>query len=158
MIRKTSETIALAGNIVNEYNDSQTSAYSTEYINEAFGGVLLWTNPNPTSSMSSGTTITLNSDDYDMLSIIYTVSVTNDIKLKNSGKIPKGNDIKLEDAYIQTTNDNAVRIYSRVITYTNATQLTAGKCRFANSMSSSSENNDFAVPQYIIGYKTGLFN
>lgn len=34
MIRKTSETRALAGNIVNDYNDSQTSAYSTEYIND----------------------------------------------------------------------------------------------------------------------------
>ena len=34
MIRKTSETRALAGNIVNAYNDSQTSAYSTEYIND----------------------------------------------------------------------------------------------------------------------------
>ena len=33
-IQKTSETRALAGNIVNEYNDSQTSAYSTEYIND----------------------------------------------------------------------------------------------------------------------------
>lgn len=34
MIRKISETRALAGHIVNEYNDSQTSAYSTEYIND----------------------------------------------------------------------------------------------------------------------------
>ena len=34
MIRKTSETRPLAGNIVNAYNDSQTSAYSTEYTNE----------------------------------------------------------------------------------------------------------------------------
>lgn len=33
-IKKTSETRALAGNIVNAYNDSQTSAYSTEYIND----------------------------------------------------------------------------------------------------------------------------
>ena len=34
MIRKTSETRALAGNIVNAYSTSQNSAYSCDYLND----------------------------------------------------------------------------------------------------------------------------
>lgn len=53
MIRKTSETRALAGNIVNAYSESQNSAYSSEYIN----GNLIDETSYTISGVSSRTTV-----------------------------------------------------------------------------------------------------
>ena len=142
MIRKTSETRALAGNIVNAYSESQNSTYSCDYLN----GTLLWTNPSPTSSFASQN-ITLSSDDYDVLEIFF--SVTNSSIQIKSTKGLKGQNLILEfyDGY---GSKGAIR----PINYTNDTTL-AVQNSFYNSTSGSA---NYCIPLYVIGYKTGILN
>ena len=151
-IKKTSETRALAGNVVNTYNNSQTSAYSSQYSNKAFGGTILWTNNSPTSSFASQN-ITLDSSDYDMYEVIYKPYNNQSIAL-NTGKIPKGMGTTL--LFNAGNSTNGPYVYRRDITYTDATTLAAGTATEAYA-STNAANNNMCIPQYVIGYKTGLF-
>ena len=152
-IKKTSETRALAGNIVNAYSESQNSAYSSKYCNEAFGGTVLWTNPSPTSNFD-GQNIALNSSDYDCYEIIYKVYKTEDYYI-NSGRTPKGHGKRIMQ--IAGTNNEGPYNYIRDITYNSDTSLTIGACNVYWA-SSTTTNNAQMIPVYVIGYKTGLFN
>lgn len=141
MIRKTSETRALAGTVVNTYSESQTSAYSCNYVNPK----LLWANPNPTSSFSNQN-ITLSSSDYDMLLVIYEQS-TNNRRLM-SQIVPKGETIRLFGVGYGTEP----QAIFRNIDYTDSTTLAVGSC-----LNNNSTDNSANIPLYVIGYKTGLF-
>lgn len=113
---------------------------------------VLWNNPNPNAEFGSQN-ITLSSSDYDYLEVLYTAQGSNDQYIKSTGKIPKGKDIKIDDVYIQHSNTNAIRIYSRLLSYTNATTFSVNSARYASSFTSSEVNNNFAIPYKIIGYK-----
>ena len=113
---------------------------------------VLWTNPSPNAEFGSQN-ITLSSDDYGYLEVLYTAQGSNEQYIKSTGKIPKGKDIKIDDIYIQQSNTNAIRIYSRLLSYTNDTTFSVNSARFASSFTSSEANNNFAIPYKIIGYK-----
>ena len=149
MIKKTSETRALAGNIVNAYSKSQKSTYSCDYLN----GKLLWANPNPTSSFAPQT-ITLNSDDYDVYEVFYKVeSSSSSIK---SEKSIKGYGCWLEQSRAESSGGSTCRM--RNITYTNATTLVVDIGWSSTGTSNRTQLDSSLIPIYIIGYKTGLFN
>lgn len=108
---------------------------------ENITGTILWTNPNPTSSFASQD-ITLSSDDYDVLEIIYMTFSTNN--QASSVKIPKGYSTRV------TTSLSSGTVYTREYTYNSDTSYTIG------STSGGTAQNLY--PLYIIGYKTGLFS
>lgn len=148
-IKKTSETRALAGNIVNAYSESQNSTYSCDYLN----GTILWTNPDPTSAFA-GQEITLNSSDYDVYEIVYTAARSSDNRNYTSGKIRKG--IRYNALFVATVQATPSMV-ARGMTDITATTMTFGN-GYAGTVSSMSSSNDVAVPLYVIGYKSGLFN
>ena len=113
---------------------------------------VLWTNPSPNAEFGSQN-ITLSSSDYDYLEVLYTAQGSNEQYIKSTGKIPKGKDIKIDDIYIQHSNTNTIRIYSRLLSYTNATTFSVNSARYASSFTSSEANNNFAIPYKIIGHK-----
>ena len=116
-------------------------------IEEAIKGEILWTNPNPTSDFGSQD-ITLNSSNYDVYELYYKNSksetrLISTKSIKGYGFVCFG----LNGAQQGNT-------YIRDISYVNDTKLNIGRC--ANP--GVSHVNDYCVPIYIIGYKTGLFN
>lgn len=157
-IKKTSETRALAGNIVNAYSESQNSAYASKYCNEAFGGTILWTNPSPTSDFASQT-VNLSSSDYDFYEIIYIEGTgTLSSVAISSGKTPKGKNTILD--FIVGLESGANMQYRwREVAYNTDTKLDfAGGISKAFNATTLIQRNDNAIPLYVIGYKTGLFN
>lgn len=99
--------------------------------------VLLWTNPSPSTEISSNTSITLNSDNYDFILWIFRVSISNN----------------------QTDSDFSLKGYGlrhyignvyRTITRNSDTSYTI-------NASSDAAYNNAAIPLYAIGYKIGLF-
>lgn len=101
-------------------------------------GKLLWANPNPTADISTAN-ITLNSNDYDMLEIIYLLFNNNNFY--DSIKVLKGGSARLVVHSASTFN-------YRNVTYNSDTSYTIGT-------NNSSAGN--AIPVYVIGYKTDLF-
>lgn len=145
-IKKTSETRALAGNIVNAYSESQNSAYASDYANKAFGGKVLWTNESPSSSFA-GQAVPFSSTDIDVVDIYYT-------RFQGSKlfcvRVPYKNNNQSEIVY--SDYDNGVRSWNRNITMT-TTGITFGDCKI-----NGTTTNTGLIPYKIIGYKTGLFN
>lgn len=118
-------------------------------------GTILWTNPNPTIVMAP-TQITLSSSDYDILEIFY-VNYTTDGKII-SGRTIKGNPTILTTLFFYNSN---MYMGERIIEYIDATTLNIGNCRKIidnSSISNTDVSNSWAIPLYIVGYKTGLFN
>lgn len=107
------------------------------------GGKILWTNPNPSSSITSATNITLTDDNYDMYKVIYKHTNT-------SSRLLSIDSIKGYGCVLQTNSSGM--IYRRFVDYNNDTSLTISTENSGNS------NNNNLIPIYIIGYKTGLFN
>lgn len=99
-------------------------------------GKILWTNPNPTAEISSDTQITLSSGDYDYIKIFSRLSLANNYcfsmdVLKGYGtRLYFGGNYRPIDR-----NDNT---------------------SFTIKPASDGQGN-VMIPQYIIGYKTGLF-
>lgn len=156
-IRKTSETRPLTGHVVNAYSESESNAYSCDYANKAFGGKILWTNSSPASSFASQN-ITLSSDDYDMFEIIY--FLTNYTGYDNrisTGKLPYEQGKKALISTLDYDGNSGVVTYRRNITMTSKTQFSVSNCE-KNWNIGSSTTNTYAIPLYIIGYKTNLFN
>ena len=118
------------------------------------GGKILWTNPNPNNGMITKT-ITLSDDDYDMLEVIYYNWISQ--KYYSSSKGKKGTDIAL---YSMISTNSKAYMSIRVISYVSDTSLTVNNNITLvdnNSFTSGQINNDWGIPVYIIGYKTGLF-
>ena len=101
-------------------------------------GKLLWANSNPTTDISTAN-ITLNSNNYDMLEIIYLLFNNNNFY--DSVKVLKGGSARLVVHSASTFN-------YRNVTYNSDTSYTIGT-------NTSSAGN--AIPVYVIGYKTDLF-
>lgn len=153
-IKKTSETSTLIGQVVNSNSDSTTDTYSCDYANKAFGGKVLWTNPNPTSGMNADTEINLSSGDYDMYEIIYSIYGGSSEALLSTGKIPKGNATNLIGMGYP---GQGISAWYRGISRVNDTTLKVTTCR-GMTTTTTYDDNAKNIPLYIIGYKTGLFS
>lgn len=135
----------LAINVKNTYSTSQNDTYSCDYSNKAFGGTLLWTNPNPTSTFSAQN-IQLSSSDYDIYECIYVISSgVNDRYLSSKSVKGKGFILEFYDGYEKKGG-------IRSISYTDATHLSVQQSYYDGTGSAT-----YCIPEYIIGYKTGLF-
>lgn len=116
-------------------------------------GSILWTNSSPTASFASQS-ITLSSSNYDILEIFYYDYTTNQRLM--SQRVVKGKGTNLVALF-----DYNSKMYmgERKITYTNATQLSVGSCTsiIDNNAIAVATANQWCVPVYVVGYKTGLF-
>ena len=154
-IKKTSETRPLASHTVNAYSESESNAYSCDYSNNAFGGTILWTNPNPTSNFSAQD-ITLSSDDYDCIEIVYEFTRNAGYRqIISTGKIPYSTNGGFMQA-VTYGGDKGVIVGVRNISFTNKTTISIQNCNRYWTIGTEI-GNDFCIPLYIIGYKTGLF-
>lgn len=129
-----------------ESNKAPSVQAVKNYINSKMQ--ILWTNPNPTQEISETTNISLASSDYDMIEIYY-VQETNKQDLMYSIKILKGKSTRMR---ISTTDGS--NIY-RGMTYLSDTSY---RIDLPYSDVSLPNINSLAIPVYIIGYKTGMFN
>ena len=129
-----------------ESNKAPSVQAVKNYINSKMQ--ILWTNPNPTQEISETTNISLASSDYDMIEIYY-VQETNKQDLMYSIKILKGKSTRMR---ISTTD--GANIY-RGMTYLSDTSY---RIDLPYSDVSLPNINSLAIPVYIIGYKTGMFN
>lgn len=134
----------------NNLNDMQDIINAN--ITAAITPTELWTNPNPTSSFSSQP-ITLSSSDYNYLEIYYYDWITPTRRGMKSVKVLKGYNINL-DTIFQSTTESMMYMASRRITYTDATHLSVGPVKGANSQQLTVETiNEICVPVKILGYK-----
>ena len=116
--------------------------------------MIIWTNQNPTSDFS-GTTISLNSDDYDVYEIIYSSEASG--TLNNTLKSTKS--IKGYGTIMEITNPSGstTPIRARNVTYDTDTSLIISD-GYTNNVYPLSTDNSKCIPLYVIGYKTGLFS
>jgi hypothetical protein len=151
-IKKISETTPTMASVVNQTNSSTEDSYSCNYANEHYEGKILWTNPNPTSSMAGNTEINLSSSDYDVLEVFYKVRHINEPV--SSTKTLKGYSIGLCGGGYYA---DGIATYTRTIGRTDDTHFNSGEA-FGVNKSSDFTNNDMLIPIYIVGYKTNIFN
>lgn len=104
---------------------------------------ILWTNEYPTQAMTQ-TNITLSSSDYDILEIFFVHKAGNNFSTYSIRMLKNSVGTR---CFIPSVDG----IVYRVITKNTDTSITV------NSVTNSVDNS-LAVPLYIIGYKTGLFN
>lgn len=113
-------------------------------------GTILWTNPNPTSDFSSQT-ITLSSDDYDVLEFFYGYD-TSGVRVVSERTI-KGNGVQF-DVYSTVV---PTRAWRRRTEFVSNTSYSVGNCTRMEYNQTAYNENGYCVPIYIVGYKTGLF-
>lgn len=111
-------------------------------------GIVLWENPNPTANFVAQT-ITLPSDDYDIIEVYYKMQPTANFML--STRALKGYSIYLNFAGGETGSGpinaaRALRCDSPTTYYAAAAQRSFGD---ANTI-----NNGYVIPIKIIGYKS----
>ena len=117
-------------------------------------GKLLWTNPSPLSSFEPDS-ITLSSDDYDVLEIYYYDWTTS--KRMKSVKALKGENILIDTSFYSGTD---YYVASREMTYNSNTSYSVGNCVSLYGTTTTAIVNPInfvCVPVKILGYKTGLF-
>lgn len=155
-IKKVSQTTPIQAQVVDGYSTSEIDSYSANYVNNTFQtkGKILWTNSNPNTSFN-GQNITLSSDDYDVLEIYYYDWVDN-YKDLLCQKTIKGYHTLLQ---MHFAYDNKVYAGNRRILYVNDTTLNiqSNIRNIDNSSFNTTTINNWNVPVFIIGYKTGLF-
>lgn len=143
---------------INKINDTDMNQIKSVVNNNAsiLGGIegtLLWTNSNPTNDFTPQT-ITLSSSNYDMLEIYYYDWKTG--QNCQSVRVPKG-----EKGLMQSIIQNNGNAYAGVRGYVpnSDTQLYFGSCVsiINDSQIVVGERNNWCIPVYVIGYKTGLF-
>lgn len=144
----TSDDMNEIKSVVNENDDTLISQGT---IINNIKGTLLWTNENPTSAMSTGTTINLSSSDYDILEIFYITHVSNERNIKSIRAL-KGFNIDLE------VINEAGTPYTRKLTRTNDTSYSAaGGYTYTSYGGGKTLTTNVCIPLYVIGYNTGLF-
>lgn len=134
-------------NVVNNNDDALTN---TNVVLSNIKGTVLWTNPNPTSDFSSQT-ITLSSDDYDVLEFFYGYD-TSGVRVVSERTI-KGNGVQF-DVYSTVV---PTRAWRRRAEFVSNTSYSIGNCTRMEYNQTSYNENGYCVPLYVIGYKTGLF-
>lgn len=122
-----------------------------QYVdNSIISRKLLWTNPNPTSTFNSQS-ITLSSDDYDVLEWFYRSDVNGNRTA--SSRCLKGSSVQFDMFSLGI----ATRRWGRRADYVSDTQYTVGNASVFEQGQSQQTINEQCVPLYVIGYKTGLF-
>ncbi len=101
---------------------------------------ILWQNSNPTTSISSDTTINLNSNDYDFYEVVYAHDTSNTTRM--TSKSSKGYGTLL------ITLLGTVP-YRRIVEYVSDTSL--------KIKAQEQSQNTLLIPLYIIGYKSEMF-
>lgn len=144
-------------NIENGIKDNETSInnLSTELNNKInnIKGTVLWANTNPTNPLLAQE-ITLSSSDYDYLEILYTNWVNQNKYC--SVRVPKGESCFLQNTFVDSGNGY---LGVRNINYSTDTSLSVEDCYtiIGGNVFQVQVNNYWNIPQYVIGYKTGLF-
>lgn len=142
VVEENSDNINL--NLTSTYSTALETRLSNIETNVAnITGQILWTNPTPTGEITSATTITLSSSDYDILEIFYVQKSDANLAIFSSRFLKSSTGTRL---FVPSTDG----IIYRVITKNSDTSLTI------NAMTNS-PNGHVALPLYIIGYKTGLW-
>ena len=152
-IKKTSETRALAGTILNAQNSSTTDTYSCDYIN-GIKGQVLWTNQNPNSSFAPQN-ITLNNNDYSFYETIFILTnydYPNYATLCSTGKIPYIQNRKFVLFSYDYDGNKGNMSCGRLVTFTSKTLFNVAKCERFYTIGVE-ENNQYCIPLYVIGYK-----
>jgi hypothetical protein len=129
-----------------------------KHAHNDINGTILWSNSNPTQEFESQN-ITLSSSDYDILEFYFASSISSTNTF--TSKAIKGSGttvfvmINLNEDVSQETG---VRL--RNISYISDTsyQIGNGLLRGGSGSSIPTIVNNFLIPIYVIGYKTGLFN
>ena len=116
-------------------------------VEEIIKGTLLWQNPNPNNAMVDQA-INLNSSEYDFYEVFY--KNNKDVNRLKSQKSIKGSGVSIFGLEGSAQGNT----YIRDLDYVNDTTMIVGIC--ANP--GVSYVNDYCIPIYIIGYKTGLFD
>jgi len=138
--------------IDDDINEIKTVVNGNDDIVNKLKGTILWTNSAPTSAFSSQT-VTLSSNDYDMLEIYYKKDPSSYVVA--SVKILKGQSTILSINHISTNLYHR----NRVMTYVSDTSYTFDNgIQIPTNGSSLDHNAQYVIPLYIIGYKTGLFS
>lgn len=130
-------------------NNNATEASNNTTNISNITGKILWANPSPSSAISSATTITLSSSDYDMLEVFYLQTTSSSGGTLYSSRFLKGYSTRMRI----DTSDSA-NVY-RTLTYNSDTSYTITTAYSSDALASLSS---LAIPLYIVGYKTGLFN
>lgn len=115
---------------------------------------ILWTNPSPLTPFEPKS-ITLSSDDYDVLEIYYYDWTTS--KRMKSVKALKGEKILIDASFYSGTD---YYVASREMTYNSNTSYSVGNCVSLYGTTTTAIVNPInfvCVPVKILGYKTGLF-
>ena len=143
------ERIAIAGTPDTQMSDVSRNTVENNviksYVDDKYdklGGVIAWTNPNPTNSFSAGS-ISLSrtfSEGFDSYEILFRQSNQN-TRLMSTGIIPKNNGTILNYC-TQTTQYRATSttMYNDMIVFEDAYP-----------------NNTACIPMYVILYNKGLF-
>lgn len=110
-------------------------------------GKVLWTNSDPTISISRDTDITLSSSDYDILKVYYRLA-------NNNNRLNVAETIKGYDFMLNAIGAKGIGL-RRFITRKSDTSYTI------NTYAGGSMEGDtsmYLIPIYIVGYKTELFS
>lgn len=144
---QNNETLEVKGtNITSSISTNTTSINGLK-------GSILWTNQNPNVGFT-GQQITLSSDDYDMLEVFfYDYNQTNRF---NSVRIPKGDSSNMFTLF---DYNGGMYMGRRTANNDGDTTITISGCYsiITNSQLNVQLSNEWCVPVYIVGYKTGLF-
>lgn len=151
-IKKVSQTTSTQAQVVDGYSTSVTDSYSCNYVN-GMCGKILWTNSNPASSFAEQT-VTLSGSDYDMLEVIYRYA-DNTNKQLSTGRIPSNSSGLVLSCIGENATNTPMR--ARTVTINNKTSISFGEC-YVGSTNTSTVNNTYNIPVYVIGYKTGVFD
>lgn len=152
-IKKTSETTPRSSETVNTFSNSTKDSYACSYANNTFQtkGTVLWTNSNPSSAFEGGT-ITLSSNDYDYIDIIFNNYITRNTY--DTARIYNISGYFELDALFNYMG--AVYAGSRYAQFTDNGNKIAFETAFGKEVGASgavSAQSSWAVPYKIIGYK-----
>lgn len=112
----------------------------------------LWENPNPTAEFAAQN-ITLASDDYDFLIVLYNPMIGINVYLRATAIISKGAHTILSYTF---ANDDSVGCANRWFVYVNDTTYSADVGYGENSGSTRSQTNGACVPVAIYGIKSSV--
>lgn len=114
---------------------------------------LLWENPSPTATFAPQT-ITLVSDDYDFLLVLYRYVSSSGEQL--SKIFVKGSATRLD---VSVPVSAGSRVYNRNIGAVSNTTLSVDECGYATGTTGYATDNDFCIPAAIYGiYKKSIAN
>lgn len=116
---------------------------ATELSNYSYDVAVLWTNPSPTSRFAQQT-ITLSSDNYDLLLWLFSTNDANNMYISFYTIKGKG----VYASWVYSSNFLA----REVTRTTDTTFLVKGGLHNGNT------ENQYVIPQYVIGFKYNIFS